>query len=231
GSLCRKAARRLAEDKPPLKMVSANVVEKFLGPPPHLRDELEQQDEVGVAQGLAWTPNGGELLPVEVALMPGKGQLTLTGQLDEVMQESAQAAFTYLRSHASAWGLEPKVFEETDIHIHLPEGAIPKDGPSAGVTLATALVSAFTQRPVRHTVAMTGEVTLRGRVLPVGGLKEKLLTARRAGVKTVLLPARNRKDLSEVPRQILRGLEIVLVERMEEVLEHALLPRPEGGAS
>ena len=224
GSLCRKAARRLAENKPPLRLISSATVEKFLGPPPHLHDELEQQDEVGVAQGLAWTPNGGELLPVEVALMPGKGQLTLTGQLGEVMQESAQAAFTHLRSHAHLWGLEPKVFEETDIHVHLPEGAIPKDGPSAGVTLATALVSAFTHRPVRHTVAMTGEVTLRGRVLPVGGLKEKLLTARRAGVKKVLLPARNRKDLSEIPKTVLRGLEIVLVERMEEVLEHALLP-------
>ncbi len=224
GSLCRKAARRLAEGKPPLRLISSATVEKFLGPPPHLHDELEQQDEVGVAQGLAWTPNGGELLPVEVALMPGKGQLTLTGQLGEVMQESAQAAFTYLRSHAHLWGVEPKVFEETDIHIHLPEGAIPKDGPSAGVTLATALVSAFTHRPVRHTIAMTGEVTLRGRVLPVGGLKEKLLTARRAGVKKVLLPARNRKDLSEIPKNVLRGLEIVLVERMEEVLDHALLP-------
>ncbi len=224
GSLCRKAARRLAEDKPPLRLISTATVEKFLGPPPHLRDELEQQDEVGVAQGLAWTPNGGELLPVEVALMPGKGQLTLTGQLGEVMQESAQAAFTYLRSHAHLWNLDPKVFDETDIHVHLPEGAIPKDGPSAGVTLATALVSAFTHRPVRHTVAMTGEVTLRGRVLPVGGLKEKLLTARRAGVKKVLLPARNRKDLSEIPKPILRGLEIILVERMDEVLLHALGP-------
>ncbi len=231
GSLCRKAARRLAEGKKPLRMISVATVEKFLGPPPHLRDELEQRDEVGVAQGLAWTPNGGELLPVEVALMPGKGQLTLTGQLGEVMQESAQAAFTYLRSHAEQWGLEPKVFEETDIHIHLPEGAIPKDGPSAGVTLATALISAFTRRPVRHTVAMTGEVTLRGRVLPVGGLKEKLLTARRAGVKKVLLPARNRKDLSDIPRQILRGLEIVLVERMDEVLAHALVEEEDNGVA
>ncbi len=227
GSLCRKATRRLAEDKRPLTVVTGKTVEKYLGPPRFLSDNLEKQDEVGVAMGLAWTPNGGDLLPVEVALIPGKGNLILTGQLGDVMQESAQAALTYLRSKATTLGIHPEVFEKTDVHIHLPEGAIPKDGPSGGITMAVALCSAFTERPVRHDVAMTGEITLRGRILPVGGLKEKLLTAHRADVKKVLLPARNAKDLQEIPRNILRKLNLILVESMETVLEEALQPLPE----
>ncbi|MBN2390615.1 MAG: endopeptidase La [Anaerolineae bacterium] len=226
GSLCRKATRRLAEDQRPLVNVSAKTLEKYLGPPRFLSDHLEQQDQVGLAMGLAWTPNGGDLLPVEVALIPGKGALILTGQLGEVMQESAQAALTYLRSQATAWGINPEVFEKTDIHIHLPEGAVPKDGPSGGITMAVALFSAFTGRPVRRDTALTGEITLRGRILPVGGLKEKLLTAHRANVQKVILPARNAKDLPEIPRNILKKLNLVLVESIETALEETLVPLP-----
>ncbi len=224
GSLCRKAARRLAEDKRPLTTVTAEAVAKYLGPARYTQERTEKEAQIGVAMGLAWTPEGGDLLPVEVALMPGKGNLTLTGQMGEVMQESAQAAFTYLRSQAEAWGLAPDLFEKVDVHIHCPEGGIPKDGPSGGITIATALFSAFTERAVRHDVAMTGEITLRGRVLPVGGLKEKLLAAHRAGVKTVVIPERNRQDLQEIPKAILRGLNVVLVEQMGPVLEQALCP-------
>ena len=226
GSLCRKATRRLAEDKSPLVTVGTKALEKYLGPPRYLSDHLEQQDQIGLAMGLAWTPNGGDLLPVEVALIPGKGALILTGQLGDVMQESAQAALTYLRSQATSWGIEPEVFEKHDIHIHLPEGAVPKDGPSGGITMAVALFSAFTGRPVRRDVALTGEITLRGRILPVGGLKEKLLTAHRANVQKVILPARNAKDLPEIPRNILKKLNLVLVENMETALEETLLPLP-----
>lgn len=163
-------------------------------------------------------------MPVEVSLMDGKGSLTLTGQLGEVMQESAQAALSYARSHAMDLGIGDIDFEKVDIHIHVPEGAVPKDGPSAGITMATALISALIQRPVHHEVAMTGEITLRGRVLPIGGLKEKVLAAHRAGIRTVLLPGQNRKDLSEIPSRVRRDLKLVFVDRMEEVLPVALLP-------
>jgi len=177
-----------------------------------------------VATGLAWTEAGGDLMAIEVTLLPGKGMLMLTGQLGEVMQESAQTALSYVRSRAARFGIDPEEFERLDIHVHLPEGAIPKDGPSAGITLATAMISAMLQRRVRRDVAMTGEITLRGNVLPVGGLREKILTAHRLGVKKVLLPKRNEKDLAELPpRRKLRGLELVLVSHMDEVLEHALL--------
>ena len=167
---------------------------------------------------------------VEVVLMPGKGNLLLTGQLGEILQESAQAALSYTRSRSEDLGIDPEVFDKTDVHIHLPEGAIPKDGPSAGITIATALVSAFTGRAVRHDVGMTGEITLRGRVLPVGGLKEKLLTAYRAGLKTVVIPKRNKKDLVEVPRRVRRGVNVILAEQMDEVLAKALLP-PNGNGT
>ena len=222
--MCRKAARRLAEGKRPLRRVTPKMIERHLGPPRYLHDRLEQEDEIGVAMGLAWTANGGDLLPVEVALLPGKGNLTLTGQMGEVMRESVQAAFTYLRSVAESWKLDPQVFDKTDVHIHMPEGGIPKDGPSGGITLAVALVSAFTGSPVRHDVAMTGEITLRGRVLAVGGLKEKLLAAHRAGVKTVILPQRNEQDLPDIPANIRRKLDLRLVATMPEVLEIALRP-------
>jgi len=223
-NICRKAARRLAEGKKPLTRIMPTDLPRYLGPPRYPRDEAEEKDEIGLAMGLAWTEAGGDLMPVEVALMPGKGNLTLTGQLGEVMQESAQAALSYARSRSKDLGVNPETFEKTDIHIHLPEGAIPKDGPSAGITMATALISALTHRPVRRKLAMTGEITLRGRVLPVGGIKEKLLAAHRAGMKEVIIPRRNQPDLVEIPRKVMRELKVRMVEQMDEVLEVALLP-------
>ncbi|MGD1995421.1 MAG: endopeptidase La [Anaerolineae bacterium] len=223
-AICRKAARRLAEGKKPLQRIIVTALPSYLGPPRYLRDRSQEQDEIGLATSLAWTEAGGDLMSVEVTLMPGKGHLTLTGQLGEVMQESAQAALSYARSRSEEWGLDEDIFDKTDIHIHLPEGAIPKDGPSAGITMATALISALTDRPVRRDVGMTGEITLRGRALPVGGFKEKILAAHRAGLKVAIIPRRNESDLVEIPRKVLRSLEIVLVERMDEVLETALLP-------
>ncbi|MFP4344009.1 MAG: endopeptidase La [Anaerolineales bacterium] len=227
GGLCRKATRRLAENKRQMMTITPKTVERHLGPPRYIHERLEQENEVGVAMGMAWTPNGGDLLPVEVALMPGKGTVTLTGQMGEVMQESAQAAITYLRSQAEAWDIDPEDFDKVDIHIHLPEGAIPKDGPSGGITMATALFSAFTDYAVRREVTMTGEVTLRGRILPVGGVKEKLLAAHRADARVVILPERNRVDLQEIPKHILKNLEIVLVNSMDEVLDVVLLAEEE----
>ena len=226
-SICRKIARLLAEGGSPPRRIKANMLARYLGPPQFIRSLTEEQDGVGIATGMAWTEAGGDLTLVEVALMPGKGNLLLTGQLGEVMQESAQAALSYTRSLSKDLGIKPDVFEKTDIHVHLPEGAIPKDGPSAGITIATALISAFTDRPVRHDVGMTGEITLRGRVLPVGGLKEKMMAAYRAGLKTVIIPKRNKKDLVEIPRRVQRRVNIILAERMDEVLAAAvLLPPP-----
>jgi ATP-dependent Lon protease len=194
-----------------------------LGPPSFSFGRAEESDQVGVATGVAWTESGGDLMSVEVSLMEGKGTLTLTGQLGEVMQESAQAAFSYVRSRAEDLDLDPSVFDKLDFHIHVPEGAIPKDGPSAGVTMAAALVSALTEIPIRHDLAMTGEITLRGRVLGVGGLKEKVLAAHRAGIKELLLPKRNEKDLTEIPRRVQRELNLVLIQTMDEVLDRALV--------
>jgi ATP-dependent Lon protease len=223
--ICRKLARRLAENKTVPRRITADSLNKYLGPPPFLPTLAEEQDEIGVATGLAWTEGGGDMMAIEVTLMPGKGNLQLTGQLGDVMQESAQAALSFTRSRAGQLGIDPDEFDRLDIHVHLPEGAIPKDGPSAGITLATALISALTQRKVRRDVAMTGEITLRGRVLPVGGVREKILTAHRNGIKNVLLPRRNEKDLVEISKHTLRDLNIVLVSHMDEVLEQALLPR------
>jgi ATP-dependent Lon protease len=225
-SICRKVARRIAEGEAPLNRVTVRMLARYLGPPQFIRGLVEEQDGVGIATGVAWTEAGGDLMPVEVVLMPGKGNLMLTGQLGEILQESAQAALSYTRSRGEDFDIEPDVFDKTDVHIHLPEGAIPKDGPSAGITIATALISAFTGRAVRHDVGMTGEITLRGRVLPVGGLKEKMLTAYRAGLKTVVIPKRNKKDLVEVPSRVKRGIHVVLTEQMDEVLAQALLPPP-----
>ncbi len=223
-NVCRKVARRVAEGKHSPRGVGVQSLAKYLGPPRFLRDDGEQTDEIGLAIGIAWTEAGGDLLPVEVTLMEGKGSLMLTGQLGEVMQESAQAALSYARSHAFELGIRDVDFDKLDIHIHVPEGAVPKDGPSAGITMATALISALIERPVHHSVAMTGEITLRGRVLPIGGLKEKVLAAHRAGLKTILLPKQNRKDMVEIPKRVRRDLTFVFVERMEEVLPVALLP-------
>lgn len=222
--ICRKLARRAAEGKRVTRRITAEKLAKFLGPPLFLPFLREESDEVGVATGLAWTEAGGDIMAIEVTLMPGKGNLLLTGQLGDVMQESAQAALSYTRSRARQLGIDPEEFDRVDIHVHLPEGAIPKDGPSAGITLATAMISALTQRKVRRDVAMTGEITLRGRVLPVGGVREKVLTAHRAGVRQVLLPKRNEKDLVEIPKRVLRDVDVRLVSRMDGVLGFALLP-------
>ena len=223
-NVCRKTARRLAEGGSATRRITTRTLGRYLGPPQFTHGLAEKQDGIGIATGVAWTEAGGDLMPVEVVLMPGKGGLLLTGQLGEVLQESAQAALSYTRSRSKDFDIKPDVFEKTDIHIHLPEGAIPKDGPSAGITIATALVSAFTGRPVRHDVGMTGEITLRGRVLPIGGLKEKMLTAYRTGLKTVIIPKRNKKDLVEIPSRVKRGVNIIMAEQMDEVLAEALLP-------
>jgi ATP-dependent Lon protease len=223
-NICRKVARRVAEGKLAPRHITVQSLDKYLGPPRFLRDKEKRTDEIGLALGIAWTEAGGDLMPVEVSLMDGKGSLMLTGQLGEVMQESAQAALSYARSHACDLGIGDVDFDKLDIHIHVPEGAIPKDGPSAGITMATALISALIQRPVHHDVAMTGEITLRGRVLPIGGLKEKVLAAHRAGLKVILLPTQNKKDMIEIPKRVKRDLKFIFVDRMEEVLPVALLP-------
>lgn len=223
GSCCRKIAVRIASGKTrPVKMDPA-LVRELLGVPKFRNDEALARDEVGAATGLAWTAVGGDVLIVEARALKGKGRLQLTGQLGDVMKESAQAALTLLRSRADELRLPASFFESHDVHVHVPEGAIPKDGPSAGVTMLTAMVSAFTGTPVRRDVAMTGEITLRGEVLPIGGLKEKTLAARRAGVRTILLPAQNERDLAEIPEELRRDLTFIFVERAEQVLENALV--------
>jgi ATP-dependent Lon protease len=223
-SICRKVARAVAEGGKPPSRITAAMLNRYLGPPDFIRSLAEEQDGVGIAMGVAWTAAGGDLTPVEVVLMPGKGNLTMTGHLGDIMQESAQAALSYTRSCSDDLGVKSDVFDKMDVHVHLPEGAIPKDGPSAGITIATALISAFTGRAVRHDVGMTGEITLRGRVLPVGGLKEKMLAAHRAGLKTIVIPKRNKKDLVEVPKRIKRHLNVILAEQMTDVLTTALQP-------
>jgi ATP-dependent Lon protease len=206
------------------RIIREKDVAEYLGAGRFSYGLAEEQDEVGVATGVSWTPVGGDTIGVEVSLMEGKGNLLLTGQLGDVMKESAQAALTYARSRARQLGIDPVRFEKTDIHIHVPAGATPKDGPSAGVTLATALVSALTGRPVRRDVAMTGEITLRGKVLPIGGLKEKVLAAHRAGISTFILPRKNEKDLDEIPQKVRRGLEMLPVDELDSVLRIALQP-------
>jgi len=222
GRVCRKVARKKAEKKQFPHQIGATSIEPFLGPPQFFNLEAERADEVGVATALAWTANGGETMPVEVLLIDGKGNLQLTGQLGEVMQESAQAAFTYLKSRSKQFGIDFDLYEGTDIHLHIPEGSIPKDGPSAGITIATALTSAFSGRKVRHEVGMTGEITLRGRVLPVGGVREKVLAAHRAGIKTVIIPAKNTKDLVDIPKRARDEITIVPADHLDDVLEVAL---------
>jgi ATP-dependent Lon protease len=223
-NVARKIARQVAEGKRFARQITPVKVRELLGPPRFAEDIRPDKDEVGVATGAAWTATGGEVMIIEVNLMPGKGNLTLTGQLGDVMRESAQAALTYTRSQVDVLGIPADRFERQDIHIHLPEGAVPKDGPSAGATLATALISAFTERPIRHDVAMTGEITLRGRVLPVGGVREKALAARRAGIRTFILPRKNERDLLDIPKHLRQDVKFVLVDRIEEVLAVALLP-------
>jgi ATP-dependent Lon protease len=228
-NLARKAVKEILLSKPKIEkvVITEDNVETYLGVPRFRYGEAELEDQVGVVTGLAWTEVGGELLTIEGVMMPGKGRMTVTGNLREVMKESISAAASYVRSRALDFGVEPPLFEKRDIHVHVPEGATPKDGPSAGVAMATAIVSVMTGIPVRRDIAMTGEVTLRGRVLPIGGLKEKLLAALRGGLKKVLIPEDNAKDLVEIPESVKNNLEIVPVSRMEEVLRHGLLRMPE----
>jgi ATP-dependent Lon protease len=226
-NICRKVARRVAEGNTEKVVVTPENVAEFLGPPKFLEEIAERKPQVGVATGLAWTPFGGSVLFVETTKMPGKGSLIITGHLGEIMKESAQAALSYVRSRSEQLGIPEDFFSKHDIHIHVPAGAIPKDGPSAGITMATALASLATNRPVRHDVAMTGEITLTGRILPVGGIKEKVLAAKEAGITEIILPAQNEKDLVEIPEHIRNALRFHFVENMDEVLELALLPAPE----
>ena len=223
-SVCRKSAKELVSNKDPEGMVrvTATSLEKLLGVHKYRHGLPEESDMVGLSNGLAWTEVGGEVLTTEAVIMPGKGKVTITGQLGEVMQESAQAAFSYVRTRASGLGLPEDFYRKIDVHVHVPEGAIPKDGPSAGITLATALVSALTRIPVRADVAMTGEITLRGRVLPIGGLREKVLAAHRVHMKKVLIPKENEKDIEEIPQKVLKAVELVPVESMDDVLKEAL---------
>src|SRR5687767_13355085 len=228
-SICRKVARKVAEGKTELTRITRANVHSFLGAPKFLPEAEQEHHEIGVATGLAWTSAGGEILYVEASLSKGRGNLTLTGQLGDVMKESAQAAVSYARAHAKKLDIEEDFYQKLDIHIHVPAGAIPKDGPSAGITMATALISALTKQPVSRDVAMTGEITLRGRVLPIGGLKEKSLAAFRAGIKTIILPDRNEKDLAEIPKALRRKLCCVIAKNMSDVLDVALL-RTQNGA-
>lgn len=224
GEICRKAAREILEEQKKSVKVKAGNLESYLGRVKYTVQKLNDKDEVGIVRGLAWTSVGGDTLQIEVNIMPGKGEFLLTGQLGDVMKESAQAGISYLRSVSGRYQIEEGFFRKHDIHIHIPEGAVPKDGPSAGITMATAMLSAITGIPVRADVAMTGEITLRGRVLPIGGLKEKLLAAKNAGMSTVIVPAKNRPDVEEISDEITGGLKIVYAKEMEDVLKEALAP-------
>jgi ATP-dependent Lon protease len=222
-TLCRKVARKIAEGEKGPFVITRSGLHKYLGVAKYYPELDQEPSQVGLSTGLAWTQAGGEVLYVEASLIRGKGDLIVTGQIGEVMQESARAALSYARAYLDGLGVKPDTLENTDIHIHVPAGAIPKDGPSAGIAMATALISAVTQRPVHKDVAMTGEITLRGRVLPIGGLKEKALGALRAGIKTVIIPDKNKKELDEIPKAIKRKLIFVALHNMDEVLDIALL--------
>jgi ATP-dependent Lon protease len=224
-SIWRKVARRIVKEGAPAEKerIVSKIVPKYLGVPKYRFGRKEDHDEIGMSNGLAVTMFGGDLLTCEVTVVPGKGKMIITGKLGDVMQESAQAAMSYVRSRSDAFGLDKDFYRQHDIHVHIPEGAIPKDGPSAGITMATALISAFLRIPVRKDLAMTGEVTLRGRVLPIGGLKEKLLAAHRSDITTCIVPKENRKDLREIPKRVLKATRLILVEHMDEVLREALV--------
>ncbi|MGI5912700.1 MAG: endopeptidase La [Syntrophomonadaceae bacterium] len=222
-AVCRKVARRVVEDKDTNVHVSANSIAKMLGPERFRYGTAEKESQVGVATGLAWTESGGEILSTEVALLPGKGNLMLTGKLGDIMKESAQAALTYVRSRAKELDIDSSIQEKHDIHLHVPEGAIPKDGPSAGITIATALASAMSGKPIDNKVAMTGEITLRGRVLPIGGLKEKVLAAHRAGISKIIIPVDNKKDLADIPVNVKKKIQFIMVDHMDQVLSETLI--------
>ena len=227
GQICRRAALKILEQHEEKVNVTQKNLEEYLGRKRYNFQMKNPQPEVGIVRGLAWTSVGGDTLQIEVNIMPGRGGFKLTGQLGDVMKESAEAGISYIRSVAKKYGIKEEFFKKHDIHIHIPEGAVPKDGPSAGITMATAMISAITKVPVRADVAMTGEITLRGRILPIGGLKEKLLAAKKAGIKTVLVPGKNKPDVQEMDQEITEGLEILFAESMEEVLKTALVPREE----
>jgi ATP-dependent Lon protease len=229
GNVCKKVAREVLENKKYPKIITKNKVAEYLGVSKIQPSEIEDKNRVGVATGLAYTPVGGDIILIESTHYKGSGKLTLTGSLGDVMKESAKAAISYVHAKASDYGVSENLFNKSDIHIHVPAGAVPKDGPSAGVSITTSLLSALTGIPVIRDVGMTGEITLRGRVMPIGGLKEKLLAAKRAGLKKVLLPAKNKKDLEEIPQTILKGLSLVFVENIDEVLKHALETDPSTG--
>jgi ATP-dependent Lon protease len=224
GTICAKVAKRVVNEPDAHVRLTRKTVEEYLGAPRYNADEAPEGDQVGLAMGLAWTETGGTLLPVEVAFMPGRGDVRLTGQQGDVMRESAQTAHSYIRTRAEELGIEANFADQMDLHLHLPEGAVPKDGPSAGITIATAMISALTNRPVRADTAMTGEITLRGRVLPIGGLRDKVLAAYRVGIRRIILPAENQKDIAEIPERIRHQITFVPVTRMEEVERAALLP-------
>lgn len=226
GKLCRKAARQLVENKDKKLKVNSQNLEKYLGKPKVRKDNANEMDDIGIVRGLAWTSVGGDTLQIEVNVMPGEGKMELTGKLGDVMKESARIGLSYIRSIASGYSIDATYFKEHDFHIHIPEGAVPKDGPSAGITMATAIFSAITKIPVKCKVAMTGEITLRGRVLPIGGLKEKMLAAKMAGIETVLVPFENERDVDEISKEIKAGLEICYMHTMDEVLEKALVSMP-----
>jgi ATP-dependent Lon protease len=221
-NLCRKVAKKIAEGKDKIFVINAQNLHRYLGVPKFLPEEEMEKDEIGVSTGLAWTETGGDIIYVEATTMKGKGLLTLTGQLGDIMKESAHAALSYVRSRSKKLGIKDDIFSKTDLHIHVPAGAIPKDGPSAGITMATAIASALTGQPVNKNIAMTGEVTLRGRVLPIGGLKEKTLAAKRMGIKKVIIPRRNKKDLEDIPKYIKKDMEFVFAETVDDVLDVAL---------
>ena len=223
GDICRKAAREVLEKKKPSIRVTERNLDHYLGREKVFFDAAGNEAQVGIVRGLAWTSVGGDTLQIEVNVMPGKGVLQMTGQMGDVMKESAQIALTYVRSVASDYGVKENYFEKHDIHLHIPEGAVPKDGPSAGITMATAIFSAVTGKPVRCDLAMTGEITLRGNVLPIGGLKEKILAARMAGIKEVLVPFENKKDVEEIPEEIRDGITITYVKTMKDVIKKALV--------
>jgi ATP-dependent Lon protease len=223
-AVCRKAARRIVSRPDTRIRLTEKNIEQYLGVPRYSPDRAQDRGQVGVATGLAWTEHGGTLLPVEVVTMPGKGNLMVTGQLGDVMQESARAALSYIRSRSEELDIPPSFADNLDLHIHLPEGAIPKDGPSAGITIATSIISALTRRPVRSDLAMTGEITLRGRVLAIGGLKEKAMAAHRVGIRNLLVPSENAKDLADIPPKIRGEMQFTLVDSMDRVIEAALLP-------
>jgi len=222
-SICRKVAKKYVEEKKDINIhIKASDLEVYLGPKKYRYGSAETEDEIGVATGLAWTEAGGDVLSIEVSVIPGTGKLILTGKLGEIMQESAQAALSYARSKATEFKLPENFYKKFDIHIHVPEGAVPKEGPSAGITIATALISALSKIPVRKDVAMTGEITLRGKVLPIGGVKEKVLSAHRANIKNVILPLENKKDFVEIPKEIYKTMNFHFVTKMEQVLKIAL---------